>query len=155
MSLLIESRLRLICAVIIASIFLLASYAKVFHPSAYIARLDFWVAIFELGLLTCLLIFRNRVVMWLITGSVFACWAGYALFWWRLDMPCGCLGSIIVLPLGASLIGNICFFAVSLEMARQLKAETLALLGVGLGGVLFAWGGFSAADWVYNHLVLA
>lgn len=70
----------LLSAVVVSGILLVAAYGKMFFPSEKLIALDFAVSIFEIILLSMLILYRNRWEMWVIAGLVFSCWGGVFSF---------------------------------------------------------------------------
>ena len=139
----------LLLLMLLSGVILMAAYGKMFFPSEDLYLLDFSVSLFEIGFLVFLILYRNRIEMWLIASMVFSCWGGYALFWYLVELPCSCMGAYITIPDGFSLSMDALFYVISLCMAFVLGARKQLMLLSLLNAVLFTAGGFAFAKWIY------
>ncbi len=148
------SRLALVVSICIAITLLVAAASKFFYPSPKLKQLDQWVSLFEVGVVLFLLILRKRSWMWLLMACLFAAWAGYALYWFNLKLPCNCLGALIEFPSIFSFSLDILFFLVSLRMASLLGTTRSLLYLTVLLGCLFSLTGYGFAEWVFYRKIL-
>src|SRR5690348_906219 len=101
-----------LCAALFISLFLaIAAYGKLFHPAEKLRELDAIVSALEMALIVCLLVFCRRAWIWLIAAVIFGGWAGYALYWCCLKLPCSCAGSLVAFPSQYALLLDALFFA--------------------------------------------
>lgn len=139
-------------AAVISAVLLLAAVGKFLHPAKYFEGLDRWISVLEVLLLLCILFFRKRLFLWLGAALLFSSWAGYALFWHCVDLPCGCMGSKLNIPTLFSISLDVLFLLVSLFLAYLLGARRhlffcfVACIALGLFG-------FSAGNFVFRHYV--
>lgn len=146
--------ISLMSAVVLSGILLIAAYGKMFFPSEKLIFLDFAVSIFEIILLSLLILYRNRWEMWLIAGLVFACWGGYSIFWYQVELPCTCMGASLDIPEGFTLALDAFFYSLSLSIAFLLGAKRRWLYLSLFNALLFAIGGYAFANWIYHRWVL-
>ena len=139
---------------LLATILLVAAYGKMFYPTEELSRLDFWVSIFEIGLLANLILYRNHWAMWLFAAGIFACWGGYSLFWFQAELPCSCMGAYFDLPNGLSLAINGAFYVLSVGLARWIGAPSSWWYGSFVNASVLALGGFAFAQWIYQTVVV-
>ncbi len=142
--------LILICGSLLVSL-----YGKLTFPTEQLVKLDFWVSIFEMCLIGHLLYFRKNWKMWLILAMVFSSWGGYAYFWYSLNKPCHCLGTMIEIPNGVSLSVDVVFFIASLTTSFLLGAKKQWLYISLVLSCLLSFLGFMFANWVYENLILS
>lgn len=145
----------LLSAVVVSGILLVAAYGKMFFPSEKLIALDFAVSIFEIILLSMLILYRNRWEMWVIAGLVFSCWGGYSLFWYQVELPCTCMGASVSIPEGFTLALDAFFYSLSLCIAFLLGAKKRWLYLSLFNGLLFGMGGYAFANLIYHRWVLA
>jgi len=138
-------------AVSIATVLLIAAIGKFLHPLESLDSFDRVVSLFEFALLGAILYFRRHWQLWFLTGSVFSAWCGFALFWYFLELPCSCMGTMVHIPTLYSIAADVVFFAVSLSLARLTGAKKEWLYLSILLGFFLTLAGFAFGEGVYRH----
>lgn len=144
----------LLSALFLSSIILVAAYGKLFFPSDDLPILDISVSFLEMGLIAFLILYRNRIEMWLIASMVFASWGGYSLFWYLVELPCSCMGESIYVPHGFSLVIDTLFFSLSLCVAFLLGARKKNLSLFVFNSAIFMVGSYAFAKWIFEYILL-
>ncbi len=144
----------LFVAILMAAVLLVAAIGKFLHPSKYLKVLDQWISFFEILLLGSILFFRKRPHLWTSVALLFATWAGYALFWYCVRLPCGCMGTKLNIPTAFTLGLDILFVLLSLLMASLLGLKRAALFLCVLFCLVFSLGGFAMGKWLFKSYVL-
>jgi hypothetical protein len=140
---------RIVLAVVIISILIIAAVIKIIYPSPLLDGFFFIISVFEIALAIAVAIFWNRWKIWALLALVFATWGGYSLYAAVFGLPCLCLGVAVTLPHGTSLIANLLLASLSWVVLKDFgisrkRAMKLALLSCFL--VAF---GFAAASLLY------
>jgi hypothetical protein len=148
------SRMALSIAILISLVLLVTAYGKLFHPAASLKGVDRVGGLFELILLGLLVVFRHSGRMWLSASVVFGAWGGYAWFWTRLELPCGCMGELLHIPSPLSLALDLLFIALSFMMAYFLKIKKVSLCGTVACSAIAGGVGFFSAEAIYRYWVL-
>ena len=92
--------------------------------------------------------------MWLGSAFLFASWGGYAYFWHRLHLPCGCMGEALHIPTSLSLSLDAAFFLLGLLFTYLLGGGRRGVyLGLLLGALGFGAGFFCAKE-IYLRFVM-
>lgn len=104
-------------AILISCFLLIAIYGKVFHPSEKLRGFDRWVSLFEVFFIASLFLWRYNWQMWVITAMIFCSWAGYSIFWYRIKLPCACMGTLVPRVSSISFFIDLIFFVLSLSIA--------------------------------------
>ena len=140
----VQSLFRLVLAVIMITILLIAAIIKLIYPSPLLQDFFLLVSIFEIGLAIAIAVFWNHWKMWALLALVFATWGGYSLYAAVFGLPCLCLGVAVDLPQGTSFLFNLllvilCWvvlkdFKIPYPRTFQLTILTFILVVVGLSG---------------------
>ncbi len=144
----------LLSALFLSSVIFVAALGKLFFPNDDLRILDIAISFFEMGLIACLIIYRNQIEMWLITLMVFALLSGYSLFWFLIELPCFCMGESIYVPHGFSLVIDVLFFSLSLCVAFLLGARKKSLTLFVINSAIFMLGGYTLAKWIFETILL-
>lgn len=132
---------------------LVAATSKLVYPSEYLDSLDRWVSGLEALFVLTLFWQRKKKWIWLFAITLFASWAGYALFWLQVKMPCGCLGSVIPIPPSITFSIDILFWLICTYASMLLGASRTTLFGALLLSCLASLVGFACAHLVYLDLM--
>lgn len=144
------NRVFALCAALFISLFLaIAAYGKLFHPAEKLQQLDTAVSALEIALIACLCAFCRRAWMWLLAAVIFGGWAGYAIYWCCLKLPCSCAGSLVAFPSIYALLLDILFFAISIFTAYSLGARPAILYSIILTAFLACLIGYAFAEWTF------
>lgn len=138
-------------AACIATVLLIAAIGKFLYPLESMENFERVVSILEFFLLGAVLYFRRHWQLWLLCAAVFSAWGGYALFWYLLELPCSCMGSMVHIPTIFSIIADLAFFSASLILARATGAKRDFLYLSILLGFYFALAGFAFGEGIYHH----
>ena len=144
-----KQRLSFFAALFISIFLAAAAYGKFFHPVEKLKQLEVWTSYFEIILIFFLFIFHRRSAMWLAAAIIFASWGGYATYWFRLKLPCNCLGSVVSLPSGYALSLDILFIVLSCCMAFLLGAGRGVIYFITLVIFLFSFIGYIFGEWAF------
>jgi len=138
----VQSVFRLVLAVIMITILLIAAIVKLIYPSPLLQDFFFLVSIFEVALAVAIAVFWNHWKMWALLALVFATWGGYSLYAALFGLPCLCLGVAVDLPQGTSFLFNLllvmlCWvvlkdFRIPSQRVFQLALLSCLLVAVGL-----------------------
>jgi hypothetical protein len=150
----IAQTLALILAIVISIVLLIAAYGKFFHPLKALGAFDKGVSIFEVLLVALIIFFRKNWRMWLVVAVIFAAWCGYAIYWYNLQLPCSCMGSMVEIPTPISVSLDVIFCAASLGMSRLLGATRRELYLTLLIAFFLALVGYAFADYIYHSFIL-
>lgn len=132
----------------------MAIYGKIFHPSEKIKKLEYWVSFFEIFFIAFLFIYRNHWYIWVITAIIFASFAGYSIFWYRIKLPCACMGTLIPHASSLYFFLDLIFFVFSLSVAHLLQIKRSALYFWGFLGCAFFLIGYAFAEKIYQKFIL-
>lgn len=149
----IKKNLPTIFALAVACLLGVAAYGKYFYPAESLEPVECWVSLFEAILLLAILAFRNHARLWLFAAVIFGGWCGYAIFWYLVELPCSCMGEMLKIPTGLSLSLDIVLVAVSLLLARHLKAAGKAIYFSFLAVLMASLVGYAFGDWVFKTFV--
>ncbi|MGB7128824.1 MAG: hypothetical protein WBD50_07050 [Candidatus Rhabdochlamydia sp.] len=141
-------------AILISCFLLLAIYGKLFHPSENLKKLEHWVGFFEVFFIISLFFYRNNWQIWMITAIIFASFAGYSIFWYRIKLPCACMGTLIPHVSLLSFFLDLIFFALSLGVACLLQIKRSALYFWTCLGCTFFLIGYAFAEKIYQKSIL-
>lgn len=150
----IAQTLALILAIVISIVMLIAAYGKFFYPLKTLGSFDKWVSILEVLLVALIILFRKSRFLWLVIAVVFAAWCGYAIYWYNLQLPCSCMGSMVEIPTPLSISFDVIFCVASLGMSSLLGAGRRSLFLTVLIALFMALVGYAFADWVYHGFIL-
>ncbi len=150
----IKLKISLGFALCIASVLAITAFAKLLYPSEYLKTLDLWIGSFEGVFLAAILLFRKKWPLWVFSALVFALWSGYAFFWFRVKLPCGCMGSMLNIPTAFSIAVDVLFFSSCIGMGLLLGASRQWIYLSVLLGFILSMAGFAIAEWVYQGFVL-
>jgi hypothetical protein len=148
-------RVALFFACVIAAVLTIAAWGKFFYPAELLIIFERWVGGAEVLFLLAILIFRKKWVFWLFTATIFASWCGYALYWYFLELPCSCMGTMLNIPTAFTMFLDALFFSWSLLSAYLLGAPP-RWIAIGLiSSVIASFIGYAIAHWVYMAFVHA
>ena len=146
-------RLLSCAACLIAVVLLIAAAGKFFAPAPAFVHLDRSISLFEVVLAVLFVWFRKSVWMWIGAASLFALWGGYALFWYCVQLPCGCMGAKLALPSLFSLLFDGFFLLFSLFAVYFLGVKKGALCSLVCLSPLLAGGGFVIAQGIFQKFL--
>ena len=149
-----QKLIALSAAILISCFLLLAIYGKVFHPSEKLKKLEYGVSFFEIFFIITLLFYRNNWRIWVITAAIFASFAGYSIFWYSIELPCACMGTLIPHASSLYFFLDLIFFILSLSVAYLLQIKHSALYFWGFLGGVFCLIGYAFAEKVYQKFIL-
>ncbi len=129
----------------------LAAFGKIVYPSLAFPILDRWVGGAEALLLVPILLFCKKWWMWSTMSQMFAFYTGYTLFWLKNGMPCGCMGSSMLIPTSLSFSIDALFFFFSLYAAQFLYVSRKGTYVTILLGMIVAFVGYGFAEWLLIH----
>jgi hypothetical protein len=152
---LIPSALAWILVLAMSITLLVAAYGKLVYPIESLKKLDQGVGILEILLVLLIFCFRKKYWIWLGLAVLFACWGGYATFWYRLQLPCHCMGSLVEIPSFLSILLDALFYLLSLSLAWLLGAKKNDLVLFFFVSCLAYLLGYACAEWVYRNFILA
>ncbi len=126
----------LAAAILVCAVLGLAAYAKFMHPLTARKFLgtnlseDTVVASAELVMIVAILALHRLRQLWSAVAIFFGGLAGYAIYYsFVRETSCGCFGTLIELPKGASFAMDVGFVVLSLAVAWWLGASRGLLLG--------------------------
>lgn len=114
---------HLLFSILFAVVLLFTAFAKITYPNEALTDFFLGVGVFEAVLALALIYYSTRIELWVVAALVFAVWAGYSLFWLIWGLPCECLGQMMELPPGASLVADIAFYGSAIYVLRLLGAN--------------------------------
>lgn len=141
---------RVVLAVVIVTILLVAAIIKIIYPSPLLQDFFFVISIFEIALAMALAVFWNRWKIWALLALVFATWGGYSLYAAIFGLPCFCLGIAVTLPQGASLFVNGILVILSWVVLRDFGISYKRTVKLALLSCLLVWGGLGSACLLYS-----
>ncbi len=140
---------RVVLAVVIIGILIVAAVIKIIYPSPLLNGFFFLISVFEIALAMAVAIFWNRWKIWAFLALVFATWGGYSLYAAVFGLPCLCLGVAVTLPHGTSLIANLLLASLSWVVLKDFGiSRKRAIKLTILSGFLVAFG-FASAAFLY------
>ncbi len=131
-----------------------AAIGKIFYPNDFLVELDVGVGIFEVVLACLLLLFYRRWEIWAVVGIVLATWGGYSLFWLFQELPCSCLGKLMVLPTGFSFGFDVLFFAAAVLLSYFFGISRKVLYLFFAIAVLMGIAGYFFGKWIYQNYLI-
>lgn len=150
----VVERIALCTSLIIGTVLVVAALGKFFYPSELMKTLDRWVSVFEIIFIFTILYFRNRWQMWILAAAVFFAWGGYALYWYYLELPCGCMGAKLHIPTLYTILVDMLFFVAALTIAYLLRASS-RWIWIGVATALIgALIGYLMAGRIYEAVIL-
>lgn len=140
-------------AILLSIILCFTAIGKFLHPSFYLKGLDRFISGLELLFIFLIIFFRHRYLMWLFAALVFSLWSGYALFWYCIQLPCGCMGSKLPIPTIFFLCLDGLFLTLSFLFAYLLGGRLTMILGGVIASSLLIFGGYEIAQLLFKHLM--
>ena len=150
----IAQRIAFLVALCIAIVLATAAIGKFFYPTEFFKIFDQIISGVEVVFICIIFFFRKNWKTWVGASLLFSVWSGYALFWYCLKLPCGCMGSMLNIPTLLSITLDGLFFTSSLFMSYLLGANKQTLYLSFLVGLFLSLGGFALGEAVYRYFVL-
>lgn len=129
-------------AIFCSGVLFFAALAKIIYPASSLALTGVWLGIGEVCLAAALLVYYPYPLIWMVVGSVFSAWGGYACFWLIQGLPCGCFGTIVDIDPSVALMFDILFWTVSCAVLKVENYYKYLKIYFVYSFALFVFGGF-------------
>jgi hypothetical protein len=148
------ARLCTLFSLCLGAVLAVAAYGKIFYPTEVLKTLDRCVGSFEILFFLIVFYLRRHWQMWAAAAVVFGSWSGYALYWYRLKLPCLCMGEMLDIPTAFSVSLDLFFIAVCLFVSRLLGARGSWIYFSVLSICFALLAGYAFADWIYVSVIV-
>lgn len=141
---------NLLLTYIVFAILFIAAMFKILFPSPSLKTFYLAVSLIELFLAAALLLYYDRWQAWAVLVLVCSTWGGFAFYTTVWDLPCSCLGSLIILPRGTSLGINLGMLGVSCKLFKGLP-QRCHFGWLGLFSLIFFAIGLLSANFILEN----